>query len=120
MSESERSKINFTARAKWEDVKAEFKKFCEMARSPLSLRFHEEANELIIERVHDGFVAKRLRFEYDSLVPQIMWSCCDPDEQRGIISFRVVGNSVVYLADGRVTFLQEIVRVLSPCVAGDV
>src|ERR1035438_1730961 len=118
MSESERSKINFMAPAKWQAVKDALRKFSTSA--PFTLRIHEEHDEFIMERVHDDFVPKRLRLEYDALVPQIKWSCCDPQEHRGEIRFRIVGDSVIYIVNGKVTPLEEIAVVLSSCVAGSI
>ncbi|SPE35905.1 hypothetical protein SBA6_50020 [Candidatus Sulfopaludibacter sp. SbA6] len=120
MLEQDRIKINFMARGKWEEVKTGLKQFCSSATS-ITIRFHEEQDEFILERVsYEGFVPKRIRLEYDPLVPRIKYCCCDPQEHRGEITFKLVNGSAIYLVDSRVVLLKDIVFVLSSCVTGDV
>jgi hypothetical protein len=120
MSESERAKMEFMSPGKWEELKVEMRKECSSLGQSLVLRVHETGNEFIVERLKDSWAAKRLRLEYDRIVPRIKWTCCDPHENRGEISFGIVNDSVFYLVNGGIRPLSEIVQVLSSCITGSI
>ena len=122
MCESDRNKLNLMSPGKWEELKAEIKNACALfeSLSPVKLRIHESGDEFIVERVEGDWVPKHLRLEYNSLIPCVSWRCCDPNEQRGIIDFRVFNGSIFYVVGVRVTPLPEIVTVLTSCVTGAV
>ncbi len=118
MSGLERSKIEFEAAGKWAELTRAIRSACS-GLTPLTIRIHESANEFIVERVQDGWVPKRLRLEFDELSPKVNWSCCDPQESKGEIHFRIFDNSVFYVARGQESPpLSEIVTVLCSCITG--
>jgi len=119
MSEADRNKIGFVARGKWQELISEIRKYC-AAMANLDLRIRASADEFIVERVIDGWIPKRLRLEYDSFTPRILWTCIDPQEHRGEIVFRAFNDSVFYVVDERNTPLSDIVVVLTSCVTGKV
>jgi len=118
MTDLERSKIEFVATSKWEEVKTALRTACG-SFGGFELRILEESGEeFIIERVKDGWVPKRLRLHYDYQCSKIGWHCCDPTEHTGEISFRVFGDSVLYVVNGKNRPLSEIIMVLTSCVTG--
>jgi hypothetical protein len=117
--EAERSQIDFMAAGKWEELRAALRHSCASVGSGIRLQVLEDsAEEFIVERIEGDWIPKRLRLEFVSRAPMITWSCCDPNENRGEIHFRVFNDSVFYVVNNRNRPLSEIVMVLTSCVAG--
>jgi hypothetical protein len=120
MMASERSRTEILSPGKWQELREAIKRECAVIGKTLELRIYDQkADELIVERVKDGWVPKRLRLEYDSLALCVNWSCCDPAHHTGTIGFRSFNGSLLFEVNGRNMPLPEIVTVLTSCVVGD-
>jgi hypothetical protein len=118
MMASDRNRVEMIAPGKWQEFREAIKRDCAQIGKTLELRIYEEPDELIVERVKDGWIPKRLRLEYDSLTLCIKWSCCDPTYSTGTIGFRPFYGSVLFEVNGKITPLPEIVTFLTSCVVG--
>ena len=120
MLASERSRTEILSPGKWQELRVAIKRECAAIGKTLELRLYDQdPNALIVERVRDGWVPKRLSLEYDSLALCVKWSCCDPAYNTGTIGFRSFNGSLLFEVNGRNTPLPEIVTVLVSCVVGD-
>ena len=120
MSEGERNQVDFEASSKWKELIEAVKDACSKLGGFKLYIDENSPNEFIAKRVHDGIAVKRLRLEFDPLVPKVSWQCCNPNETRGEISFRAFNGSVVYVVGAQVKILNEIVFVLTRCLTGEI
>jgi hypothetical protein len=120
MTTSDRNRLELCAPGKWQELREAIKRECALIGKTLELRINDQKpGELIVERVKDGWVPKRLRLEYDALALCVKWSCCDPTYSTGAIGFRAFNGSVFFEVNGINRPLPEIVVDLTSCVVGD-
>ncbi len=112
-----RSLIEFTAPAKWQDLKSALKDAC-ARMTTICLKIEESDDALTVKRIEGSWTPKVLYLRFDPHVPKIRWQCCDPYENRGEIVLRVYRESVFYVVNNVNRTLAEIVLVLTSCLTG--
>ncbi len=117
MSRPERIQIESGAPGKRQELKDTIKEKSAKIGG-FTVHAQDDGNELTVKRVDGGAVEKRLRLEFNPLIPSVSWQCFSPAESKGEIFFRVSKEATLYAVGGQVRMLNEIVTRLLMCLTG--
>jgi hypothetical protein len=118
VSGTERLSVEFAAAGKWDELKEALRNGA--ARMALDLRTQEDGNEFLIQRLHGDIVVRRLRLEFDPLVPMIASDCLGVGHTTANITLRHFNETTQYVFGNQVRSLKEVVLVLLRCLSGPV